>query len=58
MSLFLTVEELGAALEESLEKVAHGGRIVVLLDGEPAALILNPSDPLASLTGASEDETV
>ena len=45
----LTVDELGAALEETLRRAAHGERFVIHLDGSPAAILLGPDDPLGKI---------
>jgi hypothetical protein len=43
----LSVDELGQCLDEVLfERVARGERFLVYLDGEPAAYVLHPDDPL------------
>ncbi len=42
----VSTDEFEVSLDETLERVLSGERIVVTLDGEPAALILHPHDPL------------
>ena len=46
MATTVSTDEFEASFDETLECVFSGQRIVVTLDGEPAALILHPQDPL------------
>ena len=58
MFVHLTVDELARRLDEIfLRRVADGERFLVYLDGEPAAYILGPDDPLRQLVGAEPDVT-
>lgn len=46
MATTVSTDELESSFDEKFERVFGGERIVVTLDGEPAALILHPQDPL------------
>lgn len=50
MVVHLSIEELGRSLDEIIfRRVAAGERFLIHLDGEPAAYLLNPDDPLRHL---------
>ena len=50
MIVHLSVDELGQRLDEVIfERVPLGERFLVYLDGEPAAYVLRPDDPLVQV---------